>query len=159
MSMSEPVPERPHMPGYGISVDAGGLLPWSWALQRLRDSHRYWVATHGPDGAPHLAAVWAVWVGDALYFSTGGQSRKARNLAADPRCSVAPASADSVVLVGSAVRVTATKAVAAVRKAYVAKYGEGFPSPKQNPLYGVRPTTVIGIDEASFTTSATRWRL
>jgi hypothetical protein len=61
--------------------------------------------------------------------------------------------------VGSAVRVTASKTVAAVRQVYVAKYGEGFPPPKENPLYAVRPTTVIGIDEATFATSATRWRL
>jgi Pyridoxamine 5'-phosphate oxidase len=147
------------MPGYGIAPGAGGLLPWTWAVERLRDSLRYWVATHGPDGPPHLAAVWGVWVDDALYFSTGGQSRKARNLAADPRCSIAPAdAADSVVLTGVAVRVTAARSVAGVRKVYVAKYGEGFPSPKENPLYAVRPTIVIGIEETSFATSPTRWR-
>ena len=147
------------MPGYGIARSTDGLLPWSWALQRLRDSHRYWVATRDPGGAPHLAAVWGVWVDDALHFSTGGQSRKARNLAGDPRCSIAPDGAsESVVLVGEAVRVTARTAVAAVREVYVSKYGEGFPSPAENPLYGVHPTSVIGIDEASFTSSATRWR-
>ena len=63
-----------------------------------------------------------------------------------------------MVLVGEAVRVTARTAVAAVREVYVSKYGEGFPSPAENPLYGVHPTSVIGIDEASFTSSATRWR-
>ena len=157
--MSEPLADRPHMPGYGITASSSGRLPWSWALERLRDSRRYWVATRGPDGAPHLAAVWGVWFDSALHFSTGGQSRKARNLAADPRCSVSPTdAAESVVLSGEAVRVTSRASVDAVRQAYVAKYGEGFPSPDENPLYAVRPAVVIGIDEASFTSSATRWR-
>ena len=66
------------MPGYGISPGPNGLLPWSWAQARLRDARNYWVASTGPDGAPHLAAVWAVWFDGAVVFSTGGRSRKAR---------------------------------------------------------------------------------
>ena len=35
--MTEPTASRPHMPGYGIlDADRGkGLLPWSWAKERL----------------------------------------------------------------------------------------------------------------------------
>ena len=42
---------RPHMPGYGtLGPDQGtGLLPWSWAEERLVRSHDYWVATTWPD--------------------------------------------------------------------------------------------------------------
>jgi hypothetical protein len=42
-----PVASRPHMPGYGLlGPDQGsGLLPWSWAEERLSASHDYWVAT------------------------------------------------------------------------------------------------------------------
>jgi general stress protein 26 len=151
--------DRPFMPGYGITPSAEGLLPWSWAEQRLRDSHRYWVATRGADGAPHLAAVWAVWFDGALYFSTGGESRKARNLAAEARCTIAPAdSPDSVVIEGTATRLTDRAAIAAASEAYTAKYGSGLPDPSENPVYAVRPSTAIGIDEAAFTASATRWR-
>jgi hypothetical protein len=99
----EPVASRPSMPGYGIlPADAGGgLLPWDWAVERLQRAHNYWVATTRPDGAPHLAAVWGVWFDGAVCFSTGGRSRKARNLAAEPRCVVTPESAgESVVLEG-----------------------------------------------------------
>ena len=44
------------MPGYGIvGPDEGrGLLPWSWAEERLIASHDYWVATVWPDGRPHV---------------------------------------------------------------------------------------------------------
>lgn len=45
--MTEPKAGRPHMPGYGIlDADKGrGLLPWSWATERLAKAHTYWVAT------------------------------------------------------------------------------------------------------------------
>jgi hypothetical protein len=97
------------MPGYGISPAnaEGDLLPWSWAVQRLEQARNYWVASSGPDGSPHLAAVWGVWVDDAFHFSTGGRSRKARNLATDPRCVVSPEQAEeAVVLEGVAEPVT-----------------------------------------------------
>ena len=83
-----PTADRPHMPGYGIAGPDAGLLPWSWAEERLRAAPRYWVVTVSPDGAPHAMPVWAVWLDDALWFSTGGRSRKARNLRAEPRCVV-----------------------------------------------------------------------
>jgi hypothetical protein len=30
-----PAPSRPHMPGYGLPEGPDGLMPWSWAEQRL----------------------------------------------------------------------------------------------------------------------------
>ena len=74
------------MPGYGISDSAEGILPWSWAAERLSQAHNYFVATARPDGRPHVMPVWGLWLDDAFYFSTGASSRKARNLAANPRC-------------------------------------------------------------------------
>jgi PPOX class probable F420-dependent enzyme len=150
------------MPGYGIPPADGedGLLPWSWAVQRLERSHNYWVATGRPDGSPHLAAVWGVWVDGAFRFSTGGRSRKARNLAADPRCVVAPEQAEeSVVVEGVAERVTNGAELSRLLAAYRHKYGSGFPDPVQNPVFAVRPRVVFGIIEraAEFSTSATRW--
>ena len=41
----EPKASRPFMPGYGISEGEEGLLPWSWAVERLEKSHNYWVMT------------------------------------------------------------------------------------------------------------------
>ena len=37
-----------------------GMLPWSWAEERLTRSHDYWCATTWPDGRPHVMPVWAV---------------------------------------------------------------------------------------------------
>ena len=74
------------MPGYGVQpADEGtGLLPWSWAVERLTASHDYWLATTWPDGRPHVMPVWGVWWQDALWFSCGLRSRKARNIGARP---------------------------------------------------------------------------
>jgi PPOX class probable F420-dependent enzyme len=118
------------------------------------------VATTRPDGSPHLAAVWGVWLDDAFHFSTGGRSRKARNLAADPRCVVTPEQAEeSVVVEGVAERVTDPRRLSTLLTAYRHKYAAGFPDPLQNPVFAVHPRTVFGIVEhqAQFSTTATRW--
>src|SRR6266487_1604299 len=89
MPRSEPSAARPHMPGYGLlPADKGsGLLPWSWALERLRNSRNYWLTTVWPDGRPHVMPVWAVWLDGpkqegTLWFSSGLRSRKIRNILA-----------------------------------------------------------------------------
>lgn len=47
------------------------------------------LATLMPDGAPHSVAVWAGMEGDRIAVYTGSaDSRKARNMAADPRVSI-----------------------------------------------------------------------
>jgi hypothetical protein len=151
------------MPGYGIlPADGGrGLLPWSWAEDRLRAAHNYFLATTRPGGAPHVMPAWGVWLDGALYFSTGGRSRKARNLLADPRCVVTPEGAgEAVVLEGVAERVTDPAAIARILAVYTDKYGSGFPDATENPVYAVRPRRVFGLieHEAEFSGSATRWR-
>ena len=107
------------------------------------------MATTGPDGAPHLAAVWGCWLDGTFHFSTGGGSRKARNLAADPRCAVTPEHADeSVVVEGVASRVTDP---AGPRppcwRPTGDKYGSGFPDPLQHPVFTVHPRVVFGVIE------------
>ena len=46
------------------------------------------LATLLPDGSPHRVAVWAGIEGERVCFFTQPQSRKARNLAADPRVAI-----------------------------------------------------------------------
>src|SRR6476469_1732242 len=91
------------MPGYGVPGEPAGMLPWSWAVERLTASRNYWIGTVDPSGAPHAAVVWGVWYDDAFHFSTGGRSRKARNLRVESRCTVAPeTTADALVVSGRA---------------------------------------------------------
>jgi nitroimidazol reductase NimA-like FMN-containing flavoprotein (pyridoxamine 5'-phosphate oxidase superfamily) len=149
-----PTADRPHMPGYGVAGPDAGLLPWSWAEERLREAWRYWVVTVSAGGEPHAMPVWAVWLDDALWFSTGGRSRKARNLRGEPRCVVHTEGPDVVVVNG----VAEEGDLARMAGAYGAKYPELPPDPASNPIVRVRPVSVIGIDEREFATSPTRWR-
>jgi PPOX class probable F420-dependent enzyme len=162
--VEEPPASRPYMPGYGIvgPSEGSGLLPWSWAEQRLTASRNYWVATRWPDGRPHAMPVWGAWDGGALWFSSGGRSRKARNLAADPRCVVATEDAEEPVVVeGTAEVVTDPELLAAFLARINAKYdttiGIDFLDPAVNVTVRVRPGKVIGLDEQDFDGSPTRW--
>ena len=51
-------------------------------LQRSRTAT---VATIGPNGLPHLVAMWYGVIGDAVYIETKAKSQKAVNLRRDPR--------------------------------------------------------------------------
>jgi pyridoxine/pyridoxamine 5'-phosphate oxidase len=162
-TLGAPAPEasRPDMPEYGLmAADEGrGLLPWSWARERLERSQNYWVSTVRPDGRPHASAVWGIWWEAAFYFSAGGRSRKARNLAHNPGCVVCTEhAAEAVIVEGIAQLVTDSKILRQASRAYEAKYGSGYPG--DSHVYAVRPKVAFGFieDEAEFTGSATRWR-
>jgi hypothetical protein len=150
------------MPGYGIlDADSGrGLLPWSWATERMAKSHNYWVATTGRDGRPHVMPVWGVWLSDAFFFSTGKNTRKARNLAANPRCVVCSERADEAIIVEGVVEpVDDPSLYARFGDAYKAKYD--WPVEQATaPAYVVRPQVAFAFIENAedFAGSATRWR-
>jgi nitroimidazol reductase NimA-like FMN-containing flavoprotein (pyridoxamine 5'-phosphate oxidase superfamily) len=161
----EPRASRPKMPGYGIlAADQGsGLLPWSWARERLEQSHNYFLATARPDGRPHLMAVWAVWVDDTFCFSTGAESAKARNLAHDPHCAIAIEGAgESVIVEGIAARASDAEHLGAeylsrAGDAYQAKYPPYKLDPAMGPIFVVRPRVVYGMIEFRMVETATRW--
>ena len=74
---AEPKASRPDMAEYGLLDEHSGtgLLPWSWAAERLAQSRNYYVATARPDGRPHAMPVWGIWLDDVFYFSTATGSR------------------------------------------------------------------------------------
>ena len=153
------------MPGYGIvGAQAGsGLLPWSWAEERLRRSHDYWVASVWPDGRPHVMPVWGVWHAGSLWFSSSLRSRKARNLLADPRCAVATDDAEEPVVVqGTAERLTDLALIGEMldetNRKYETSYDVSFLDPKVNATFRLRPTWAFGLSESDFSGSPTRWR-
>lgn len=155
---------RPYMPGYGIRAadDGDGLLPWTWAIERLVKSRNFWLATARPDGEPHLMPVWAVWMADALWFSCSNDSRKTKNLRADGRCSLATDDAAAPVVVQGVAEVVCDPAeLRGLLDAENAKYGTDYGiemlDPALNTCFKVRPAKVIGLDSADFTGSPTRW--
>lgn len=162
--MPEPRASRPHMPGYGLqdATQGTGLLPWSWAQERLERSHDYWVATTRRHGQPHLMPVWAVWLDNALWFSCSRASRKARNIAAGSGCAIATDNPyEPVVIEGQAELINDENAirrfVAAVNQKYRTDYGVEFFTREENACFLVRPVWAFGLMESDFTGSPTRW--
>ena len=152
------------MPGYGLPKSKKGLLPWKWAEQRLNKSRQYWIATTRPDKRPHVMVVWALWLDGALYFSTGSKSRKARNLAKNPHCSLCTEKADEAVILEGTVETE--KDVERIReflRLYEKKYKWDMSSMADDllklrePVFRLRPKTAFGLAEKTFATSATRW--
>jgi hypothetical protein len=137
------------MSAYGVPDDEVGLLPWSWAEERLVSAHNYWIATSGP----HASPVWALWRDGAVVFSCSPRSRKARELARDPRVVVHLESGDEVVIVEGEVQRVVADAVLVdeyERKyAYRADPGEGW--------YRVVPRRVLAWTEPGYPRDATRF--
>src|SRR3954463_7365065 len=75
--------------------------------------HTCWLATIDADGAPHLTAVGAMWHEGAFWGSTGDGTRKGKNLARDPRCTLSVSMHDyDLVLEGAASKITDAPTVA-----------------------------------------------
>jgi nitroimidazol reductase NimA-like FMN-containing flavoprotein (pyridoxamine 5'-phosphate oxidase superfamily) len=55
---------------------------------RLQRDRNIWLATVRPDGRPHLAPVWFVFVDGAFWVGTGAASVKVRNLATNAAATV-----------------------------------------------------------------------
>ncbi len=151
------------MPGYGISApDEGtGLLPWTWAEEHLVASRDFWLATLHRDGRPHVMPVWAVWDGRSLWFSTAPSSRKAHNLARDPRATVTTDDAeDPLVLEGRAERVSDEAANRSLCDQVNAKYATAYDVDffLANATFRLQPTWAFGLVQADFGGSPTRWR-
>jgi hypothetical protein len=160
---AQPAPSRPHMPGYGLPKSRKGLLPWSWAEQRLKRSHNYWITTVKPDRAPHTMVVWGLWLDGALIFSTGSNSRKARNLARNKKCVVCTEHAHEAVIVEGEAELASVPLRREFLKTYRPKYKFDMSGMEQDilsmkePVFVVRPRVVFGLYEKKFLSSATRW--
>jgi hypothetical protein len=107
--------------------------------------------------------VWGVWHDGAFWFSSGRPSRKARNLAADPRCVVTTENpVDPVVVEGTAEVVTDPEALtprmlALENAKYQTDYSIELLDPAVNTTIRVRPRWAFGLAEGDFTGSPTRW--
>jgi hypothetical protein len=88
------------------------------------DRHTCWLATINPDGTPHVTGIGALWVDGTFWFETGERTRKGRNIARDPRCTLSVATHGfDLVVEGEAQRVTDPATVAAMAE----RWAEDWP--------------------------------
>jgi len=135
--------------------------------------HTCWLSTIDPDGRPHVSGIGGLWAHGAFWFETGGRTRKARNIARDPRCALAVATQEfDLVVEGEAAKVTDRATVASMAERWAA---EGWPARVDEsglaltaeysaPSAGPPPWSVYRIEVAAATAlgtvepgGATRW--
>jgi len=166
MAEKEPVAARP------LRAGDPAVTPWAEAHGRLAEADTYWLATAQPDGRPHVMPVLAVWLDGALYFCAGDSTRKAKNLAHDPRCVITTGGDDSdLVLEGTSAKVRDDATLRRAADVYASKYdwhvtvrdgafwAEGAPTagPPPYDVYEVTPALAFAFGrEEPF--SPTRWR-
>jgi len=152
--------------GYGFPEGTKGLLSWSWAEQRLKKSHNYWITTVTPGGPPkpHTMVVWGLWQDGRLLFSTGGKSRKACNLARNKNCVVCTEHAHEAVIVEGIAEIADVAARRKLIPVYERKYKFDLCNMKDDllamkePVFAVRPRVVFGLWEKHFQSKSTRWK-
>lgn len=110
------------------SVRGAPAVPWPEARQALAEAGTYWLSTVRSDGRPHVTTLIAMWHGEALYFSSGPDEQKSRNLEANPHCILTTGCNHlddglDVVVEGQAARITDDARLSALAEAWRAKYG------------------------------------
>jgi nitroimidazol reductase NimA-like FMN-containing flavoprotein (pyridoxamine 5'-phosphate oxidase superfamily) len=164
------VPGPPTRPFSGVESN---VTAWAEARRRLAEADTYWLATVRPDGSPHVMPVLAVWVDHVLHFSAGAGTRKATNLARDPRCAITTGTDGlDLVVEGTAAIVRDRARLRGVADAFGSKYGwhptaregsldiaGGAPTagPPPYDVYAVTPTKVLGLP-TSDEFVPTRWQ-
>jgi hypothetical protein len=151
-------------------------LPWSRPRDRLAASAAtpdlaFFLGTTRPDSRPHAAGIGALWLDDDLYFTSGPGTRKSRNLAANPACTVSVRlEGIDLVLEGEVSRVTdrpTLERVAALAReggwpaevegdAFTAPYSAPSAGPPPWRLYRLTVHTAFGVATAE-PHGATRW--
>jgi Pyridoxamine 5'-phosphate oxidase len=152
-------------------------LPWSRPHDLLTGTPSsmdtsFFLGTCGPDGRPHAAGVGALWSDGDLYVVSGPGTRKSRNLAANPACTISVRlNGLDLVLEGTATRVTDPPTLERLARQYrdsgwpAEVAGDAFTAPYSAPSAGPPPWylyrftfhTAVGVAAAE-PHGATRWR-
>jgi hypothetical protein len=147
-----------------------GLPPVNWAsiVEKLgagsspapnaHNARTTWLSTVNEDGSPHVTAVGAIWLDGSFWFQTGSGTRKCRNVARDPRCSIAVSIRDAdVVAEGEAVRETDRATLTRLAEVWahqgwpaeLDESGTGITAPFNAPSQGPPPWNVYRINSHS----------
>ncbi|WP_433323004.1 pyridoxamine 5'-phosphate oxidase family protein [Spirillospora sp. CA-294931] len=169
--------ERTPVEAANLDIYGSDVLPWSRPRDLMATSMPtadlpLFLGTTRPDGRPHSAGVGAVWHEGDLYFTSGPGARKARNLAANPACTISMRLEGlDLVLDGTAERVTDRAVIEAIVALYreggwpAEPHEEGLTAPFSAPSAGPPPwhlhrftiDAAVGVATAE-PYGATRWR-
>ena len=157
------------MADYGVTDNPEGLLPWSWAEERLVGTRNFWFVTANSVGRPHAMPVWGVWMPDRHRWGAGfaASARKVRNMQANDQVVVTTeTSVECVSVEGRALAVTGDEAESLV-KSWADKYfketgqdrEETMAFMRESSLWEVIPHRAFGMIETpeQFSSAATRW--
>jgi hypothetical protein len=114
---------------HGFSQMGAEPTPWRSGLELVVSAETFWLSTVRADGRPHVTPLIAVWLDDAIWFTTGPDEVKARNLADNPACILTTGCADladgalDVVLEGTADDVREPADLKLLAAAFAAKHG------------------------------------
>ena len=168
--------EREREPVTTLSAfSSDNAVPTGWEQGRkdLQDAEVYWLSTVRADGRPHVTPLLGVWLAGALYFCTGPNERKAKNLAHNPHCILTTGSNRldglDIVVEGDVAKVSDKAELRNVADTYESKYGAHFTAPEgtwfglgdsirsgQALVYRVTPSTAFGFGKGT-PYSQTRW--
>lgn len=164
--MSQPTKARrirPNMPAYGILPEqTEGMLTWDWVSREMETARNYWICTTRPNGSPHAAPVWGVWLDNTFFFGTGEHSVKAHNIKNNSRAVVHLESGDeTLIFEGILVESKESDALKArINRAYAQKYPP-FDPEAQGDDAGIRyqliPHKVMAWLERDYPKTATYW--
>ncbi|GAA1544037.1 pyridoxamine 5'-phosphate oxidase family protein [Kribbella lupini] len=69
-----------------FSAPGATTTPWELTAEALRRTQKFSLATVRADGRPHVTPLLAIWAFGAMWFATGENEQKAKNLAGNPHC-------------------------------------------------------------------------
>ena len=78
----------PHTTLGPFSSPGASPTPWEsteWALRRIQ---KFQLCTVRRDGRPHVTPLLAIWALGAMWFTTGDNEQKAKNLSANQHCAL-----------------------------------------------------------------------
>ena len=159
----QPKASRPQMPGYGFPKGAKGLLPWTWAEQRLKKS----TTTGSPLAARRLAAHHGrlgPLARRTLSVQHWSQVAKGTQLDRNPNCIVCTEQANEAVIVEGVAEIADVSARRKFLGTYTGKYKFDMSSMEDDilsmkePVFAVRPKKAFGLYEKHFQGKSTRWQ-
>jgi hypothetical protein len=140
---------------------------WDETRRTPQSAELFWITTVRADGRPRVTPLVAVWLDDAIYFSTGPTEQKAVNLRGNPHITLTTGcnrwdGGLDVVVEGDAVQVTDDDLLKRLADAWATKWDGRWQFQAGNGgfrhegggaalVYSVTPTKILAFGKGPFT--------